>query len=119
MADHPRLAKFTELCLALPETTCERFGSHATFKVRKRVFAYFLDDHHGDGKVAVCCKTSLGEHEDLSRADPAKFYVPAYIGSRGWVAIRVDRGRVNWNEIAQFMRASYRAVAPKTLAAKA
>jgi hypothetical protein len=115
MEDHPRLTRITEICLGLPETTRERSGSHATFKVRKRVFAYFLDDHHGDGKVAVCCKTQLGEHQDLAQADPEKFYIPAYIGSRGWVAIRVDRGRVDWKEIAGFVRASYRSVAPKAL----
>lgn len=109
------LAKVTDLCLAYPEATCERSGSHATFKVRKRVFAYFLNDHHGDGEIAVCCKTALGEHLDLAKEDPVRFYIPAYIGSRGWVAIRLNRGRVNWKDVAGFVRASYRAVAPKTL----
>ncbi len=47
--DDPRLSKVTEICLAFPEATVERYGSHATFKVKKRVFAYFLNDHHGDG----------------------------------------------------------------------
>jgi phosphoribosylglycinamide formyltransferase-1 len=107
--------RITKLCLAYPETTCELSGSHATFKVRKKVFAYFLDNHHGDGKVAVCCKTSLGENYDLAKADPVKFYLPAYIGSRGWIAIRLDVGRINWKEIDSFVRASYRAVAPKKL----
>ena len=116
MDDHPQLAHLTEIGLGYPETTVERSGSHATFKVRKKVFAYFLDNHHGDGKVAVCCKTQLGEHEDLARSDPETFYVPAYIGHRGWVAIRLDRGRVDWKEIGAFVRASYRAVAPKKLA---
>lgn len=113
--DDPRLTKVTEICLAFPEATVERYGSHATFKVRKRVFAYFLNDHHGDGKIAVCCKTRLAEHEDLARADPEKFYVPAYIGPKGWVAIRVDRGRVNWKEVGELVGASYRAVAPAKL----
>jgi predicted DNA-binding protein (MmcQ/YjbR family) len=113
--DEPRLAKVSEICLGFPEATCERSGSHATYKVRKRVFAYFLNDHHGDGRIAVCCKTRLGEHEDLARAEPDKFYIPAYIGSKGWVAIRLDRDRVNWKEIAEFIRASYGAVAPAKL----
>ena len=116
-ADDPRLTKVTEICVGFPEATCERYGSHATYKVRKRVFAYFLNDHHGDGKVAICCKTRLGEHEDLAHAKPDQFYIPAYIGHRGWVAIRLDRGRVNWKEIAEFVGASYRAVAPKKLLA--
>ena len=56
------LRRLTELCLSFPEATVERHGSHATFRVRKKVFAYFLDDHHGDGIVAVCVKTRLGEN---------------------------------------------------------
>jgi predicted DNA-binding protein (MmcQ/YjbR family) len=115
MQEDQLLARITELCLFYPETTCERSGSHATFKVRKRVFAYFLDNHYGDGKVAVCCKTALGEHTDLAKEDPVRFYIPAYIGPRGWIAIRLDRGRVNWKEVADFVRASYRAVAPAKL----
>jgi predicted DNA-binding protein (MmcQ/YjbR family) len=99
-----------KICAAYPGVTVERSGSHATFRVRKRVFAYFLDDHHGDGIVSVCCKTALGEHRDLARADPERFYIPAYIGPRGWVGIRLDRGKVNWNEVEGFVSASYRAV---------
>lgn len=117
MQEDRLLARITEMCLAYPETTCERSGSHATFKVRKRVFAYFLNDHHGDGEVSVCCKTMLGEQYDLAKENPERFYIPAYIGSRGWVAIRLNDGRVNWKEIAGFVRASYRAVAPKKLVA--
>jgi predicted DNA-binding protein (MmcQ/YjbR family) len=115
LTEDPLLAKVTELCLAYPEATCERSGSHATFKVRKRVFAYFLNDHHGDGEISVCCKTALGDHIDLAKADPVKFYIPAYIGPRGWIAIRLNRRRVNWKEVAGFIRASYRAVAPARL----
>jgi hypothetical protein len=78
------LRKLTEICLALPEATVERSGSHSTFRVRKKVFAYFLDNHHGDRIVSVCFKTHLGEHRDLVRHEPARFYLPAYIGPRDW-----------------------------------
>ena len=106
------------ICLALPEATVEYSGSHATFRVRKKVFAYFLDNHHGDGIVSVCTKTRLGENLDLSREQPAKFYLPAYIGPRGWVGLRLDRPPVDWGEVTEFVRSSYRAVAPKMLAAE-
>ncbi|HYI07956.1 MAG TPA: MmcQ/YjbR family DNA-binding protein [Thermoanaerobaculia bacterium] len=101
--------------MALPEATCERSGSHRTFKVRNKVFAYLLDDHHNDGRLAVCCKTELGEHADLARRYPDKFYLPANIGSKGWVAIRLDRPKVDWDEIRDFIRASYKRVGPKTM----
>ena len=106
----------TAICMAMPEATVEHSGSHAIFRVRKKVFAYFLDNHHGDGIVSVCVKTSLGENLDLVQHDPVRFYMPAYIGPRGWVGIRVDTKRVDWSEVAQFVKSSYRAVAPKTLA---
>lgn len=109
------LQHLTAICLGFPEATVEPSGSHATFRVRKKVFAYFLDDHHGDGIVSVCVKTTLGDHADLARRDPSRFYLPAYIGPRGWVGVRVDRPGVDWVEVAAFVQASYRVVAPKTL----
>ena len=118
MADDRRLAKLTKLCLALPEATVERKGDYATFRVRKKVFAYYLDNHHGDGVVSLCWKAELGENEELAQADPSRFYVPAYIGPRGWAAVRLDRGPVDWDEVAELAKASYCAVAPKTLVAR-
>jgi predicted DNA-binding protein (MmcQ/YjbR family) len=118
MADDRRLAKLTKLCLALPEATVERKGDYATFRVRKKVFAYYLDNHHGDGVVSLCWKAELGENEELAQADPSRFYVPAYIGPRGWAALRLDRGPVDWDEVAELAKASYCAVAPKTLVAR-
>ena len=82
------------------------------------MFAYFLDDHHGDGIVSVCVKSELGENVDRARRDPERYYLPAYIGPRGWFGLRLDRGRVDWREVASVVERSYRLTAPKTLAAK-
>jgi predicted DNA-binding protein (MmcQ/YjbR family) len=111
------LQQLEAICLALPEATVEYSGSHTTFRVRKKVFAYFLDNHHGDGIVSVCTKTSLGENLDLSREQQEKFYMPAYIGPRGWVGLRLDRPPVDWREVTELVRSSYRVVAPKKLVA--
>src|SRR6185369_14519145 len=64
-------------------------ASHASFLVRKKTFAYYLANHHGDGIVAACFKVALGGNADLVASDPARFYLPAYIGPRGWVAFRL------------------------------
>ncbi|HSU81840.1 MAG TPA: MmcQ/YjbR family DNA-binding protein [Thermoanaerobaculia bacterium] len=117
MTEPARLARLTGICLALPEAERRRMGDHASFLVRKKTFAYYLDNHHGDGIVALCCKTALGENADLIAADPARYYLPAYIGPRGWVALRLDVGEVDWNEVAALVGASYRLVAPKRLVA--
>ena len=115
MPDDPQLQRLTRICIALPESTSERSGSHVTFRVRKKVFAYFLDNHHGDGIVSVCVKTQLGENQDLAKGEPDRFYIPAYIGPRGWVGLRLDRGALDWNEVSDFVTSSYRLVAPKKL----
>jgi hypothetical protein len=113
--DH-RLDRLTEICLALPETKREICGSHANFQVRKKTFAYYLDNHHGDGIVAVTCKVLPHDNTALIAADPVRFYMPAYIGPRGWVALRLDLGEIDWEEVTELVRGSYGLVAPKRLA---
>src|SRR5690348_10039667 len=116
-AEDPRLAQVTKICLALPETSRQVHGSHASFLVRKKTFAYFLNDHHGDGIVAVTCKVLPGDNTALVAASPEIFYMPAYIGPRGWVALRLDRGDIDWDEVSELVTGSYRMAAPKRLAA--
>jgi len=112
-----RLVRLTKICLALPESTRECHGLHAAFRVRKKTFAYFLNDHHGDGIVAVTCKVLPGDNTALIAANPERFYLPAYIGPRGWVALRLDKGHIDWDEVSELVTGSYRMAAPKRLAA--
>ena len=111
------LVRLTKICLLLPETVREHKGSHASFLVRKKPFVYYLNDHHGDGVVAVAFKVAAGENVKLSTLNRDRFYLPAYIGPRGWVALRLDVGDNDWAEVADFVLDSYRLVAPKLLAA--
>ena|ERR1051326_863505 len=111
-----RLVTLTKICLGLPEAVRECHGRHAAFLVRKKTFAYYMDDHHGDGIVSVSCKTIPGDHKVLAASNPRKFYLPAYIGPRGWVALRLDIGAIDWKEVAELVTVSYRLVAPKRLA---
>ncbi len=110
------LERLTAICLRLPEAVCERESRHATFRVRKKVFAYFLYNHHGDGVISACFKGDPRENAALVRDDPARFFLPAYIGPRGWLGMRVDRARVDWKEVRERVHESYRAVAPQGLA---
>jgi predicted DNA-binding protein (MmcQ/YjbR family) len=114
--EDPRLSRLTDIALALPEATRQIYGSHAQFLVRKKTFAYFLDNHHGDGIVAVTCKVLAGENKALTEAQPSRFYLPAYIASKGWVALRLDVGKVDWDEVRELLLGSYVLIAPKRLA---
>jgi phosphoribosylglycinamide formyltransferase-1 len=110
------LERLSEICLALPEAEREQRTRHARFSVRGKKFAYFLDDHHGDGILSVCCRAAPGENAALVASDPERFYLPAYIAHRGWVALRLDREPLDWSEVAELVVDSYRLVAPKRLA---
>ena len=113
-----RLSRLTKICLALPEATRCCQGLHAGFMVGKKTFAYFLNDHHGDGIVSVACKVLPGENTALVAAQPGRFYPPAYMAHRGWVALRLDVGEVDWEEVSELVACSYRLIAPKRLAAR-
>jgi predicted DNA-binding protein (MmcQ/YjbR family) len=115
---NPGLARLTKICLALPQASVEYKASHAGYRVGKKTFAYFLDNHHGDGIVAVTCKVLPGDNTALIAADPARFYLPAYIGPRGWVALRLDVGKVDWDEVSELVQTSYRLTAPRRLVAE-
>jgi predicted DNA-binding protein (MmcQ/YjbR family) len=52
----------------------------------------------------------------LAEGDP--FYVPPYVGGKGWLGIRTDHPKTDWEELAELIATSYCLVAPKRLAAK-
>jgi len=116
LAENPRLTRLSEIALGLPEAIRQIYGLHAQFLVRKKTFAYFLDNHHGDGMVAVTCKVLPGDNKALTAAQPGRFYLPAYIASKGWVALRLDVGKVDWDEVRELLLGSYALIAPKRLA---
>jgi len=116
-AQDERLTRLSAICLALPEVSRAIRSSHASFAVRRKGFAYFLNDHHGDGIVSVCTRAFPGENKRLVTSHPMKFYLPAYIGPRGWVGLRLDRGKTDWNEVRDLLLVRYLQVAPRKLAA--
>ena len=104
-------------CLALPEAYEKVAWGAPTFRVGKRQFAMFLDNHHGDGRVALWCKAPDGAQEELVASNPDAFFVPPYVGGGGWVGIRLDRG-LEWDLVAGLLREAYAEAAPKPRAAK-
>jgi hypothetical protein len=113
------LERLRAICLALPETS-ERpsHGSPAWFVRDKRSFVTLLDDHHGDGRFAIWCAAPPGDQQLLVDADPERFFVPPYVGHRGWLGVRLDRG-VDWEEVAGIVEDAYCTVAPRKLLADA
>jgi hypothetical protein len=113
------LERLRELCLGLPETS-ERLSHGApTFFVRqKRAFVMVMTNHHGDGRFALWCAAPEGMQKMLVEADPERFFVPPYVGHRGWLGVRLDRG-LKWDEVAGIAEDAYAEVAPAKLVAEA
>ena len=87
--------------------------------VRSKTFAYYLEDHHGDARVEVCCKAPTGDQRALIAMDPERYYRPAYLARHGCVSLWLDLPTTDWEEIAELVLDSYRLVAPKRLAVEA
>ena len=112
-----RRKRLQKICEAFPEVDVAPVGDgHLAFRIRKKTFAYYSFDHHGDGMIAFCCKSSLSEQRRLVGDDPDGFFVPPYLGARGWVAIRLDLDAVDWETVTELARRAYQDVAPRKLA---
>ena len=116
--DMSSLAFITErlrvACLALPEAEEKEAWGDATFRVRDKIFAMVKT---GDGRISVWCKAPPGSQRVLVGADPETFFVPPYVGPKGWVGMRLD-SRPDWKEVSALVTRSYRLIAPKRLAAQ-
>lgn len=115
LGDPARLAQLLGIADALPELDVSG-DQHLAFRVRKKTFAYYLDDHHGDGIVSLCAKSTPDRRDELVGRHPGRYYVPAYLGPSGWVALRLDPPAVAWGEVADLLFAAYRLQAPRRLA---
>jgi hypothetical protein len=115
LGDPERLSQLLGIIGRLPEVDGSG-DQHLVFRVRKKAFAYFLDDHHGDGIVAVSCKSTFDRQRELVGRHPERYFVPDYVGVRGWVALRLDQAKVDWDEVRELLFAAYRMQAPRRLA---
>jgi predicted DNA-binding protein (MmcQ/YjbR family) len=112
------ITRLRKLCLALPQAhEVEAWGA-PTFRVRNKIFAMFADanDHHGASRPAVWLKAAPGDQEAMVATAPDCFFSPPYVGHKGWVGIWLD-DVVEWQDVDEFLRDSYRLVAPKRLCA--
>lgn len=116
MSRETALERIRTIALALPETVEQPNHSHASWVVRGKTFAMFLDNHHGDGRLAIWCKAAPGAQDLFVRGDPARFFIPPYVGPRGWVGVRLE-GKAPWPVITDLIQRGWAMSAPKRLLA--
>lgn len=116
MTEDP-LARLRELCCALPEVTERLSHGEPTWFVRgKKTFVMYADHHHDD-RLAFWCAAPFGVQDGLVMSEPRRFFVPPYVGHRGWLGVWLDVP-VDWEEIADLVADAYRTVAPASLVAE-
>ncbi|HEX4841420.1 MAG TPA: MmcQ/YjbR family DNA-binding protein [bacterium] len=103
------------LCLALPETSERMSHGQPTFFIGgKAAFVMFMDNHHHDGRLALWCAATPEIQQMLIRSSPERYFMPPYVGYRGWVGVRLDRD-LPWNHIAGLIEDAFLTVAPAKL----
>lgn len=105
-----------EICLWFPET--EEVLSHGSpdFRVRGKTFATYVINHHGDGRIALWLNAPQGAQGHYVSEEPMHFFVPPYVGPRGWLGMNLDKGS-SWKTVARLVREAYEKVAPVSLTA--
>jgi predicted DNA-binding protein (MmcQ/YjbR family) len=107
------LERLRGLCLALPEATEKETWGDPTWRVQDRIFAMQKGNYDG-GRASVWLKAEEGLQHVLAGSDPQRFFVPPYVGHKGWVGVYLD-GAVDWSELTDLIEESYRLVAPRRM----
>jgi len=107
------IERLRAICLALPEAAEKETWGEATFRVPEKIFAMA---GQSDGRPKMACKARPGLQSALVGNDPKRFYVPPYVGPKGWIGIYLGDG-TDWDELADLVEESYRMTAPKRVAA--
>jgi hypothetical protein len=99
------------ICLALPG--CEERQSHGSpgFFAGRQFVMLWPHGHHDNHFPHLWCAAPAGVQEELTTAEPERFFRPPYVGHRGWIGVRLD-GNVDWDEVAEICREAHQMIAP-------
>jgi len=105
------IARVRKVALALPGTVEKVSHGEPSF-FRGRMYVTVDDDHHGSGHVAVWCRAEAGVQAAFVDASPEHFFVPPYVGTQGWIGVRLDSG-LDWAVVARFVEQAWAEAARK------
>lgn len=118
-----QVERLRALCVALPEVEERPSHGEPTWFVRGKRSFVMTADHHHDDRLGFWCAAPEGAQHSLVEADPVRYFVPPYVGHRGWLGVRLDladrgEGEVDWDAVGAHVEDAYRTVAPRTLVAR-
>jgi hypothetical protein len=113
-----RRARVIAIVEGLPEGGVAATGNHLSLEVRQKRFGWCLDDHHGDGRLAINCKAPRGVAEQLANHAPDRFHIPKYVSHLGWLGLWLDTPQIDWAEVEAILAGAYRLTAPRKLIAE-
>lgn len=109
-----QLKRARKICMALPEVEEKEAWGSPTFRIKGgKMFAMFVNNHHGDGRIALWLHAPTGVQTMLVQAEPTKFFVPPYMGPSGWIGVHLDQN--DDAELSFHVRQAYCMVAPQKL----
>ena len=108
--DPERLERLRAVCLGLPQATEKQAWGDPTWRVKNRIFAMQKGNYEG-GRPSVWFKAAPGGQDVLVGAAPERFFVPPYVGHRGWVGLWLDGPSVDWEELADLIEDSHGLIA--------
>lgn len=113
------ISTLRHVCLSFPDAVEKVSHAEPTWFCGEKGKVFCMSsDHHHDDRVGFWCPQPPGAQEALVASDPERFFVPPYVGGKGWVGVRLDVPSVDWDEAAELVEDAYRHVAPKGLVAK-
>jgi len=113
-----RRARVIAIVEGFPEAGVVAAGNHLSLEARQKRFGWYLDNHHGDGRLAINCKAPRGVAQQLAKHAPDRFHIPKYVSHLGWVGLWLDTPQVDWAEVEAILVGAYRLTAPKKLIAE-
>lgn len=101
-----------EICLSLPEASERESHGSPAFFASKQFVMLWPHGHHDHEFPHLWCAAPEGAQTGLIESDPARFFLPPYVGHRGWLGVRLD-GDVDLDEVETLCVEAYRCVATK------
>jgi hypothetical protein len=89
-----------------------------SLEVCQKRFGWYLDNHHGDRRLAINCKAPRGVAQRLVKNAPDRFHIPKFVGRLGWIGLWLDTPRIDWAEVEAILVGAYRLTASKKLIAE-